>query len=213
MKIEPQRLKARDVHHLLVDIIVPRPIAWVSTVDKLGRHNLAPFSTYSMMSSRPAVLGFGIGGSRAGKKDTLRNIEDTREFALNMVDEELAEAMNLTSINFPWGVSEFEKANLQTEKADLIKAPLVAASPIKMECRLLNILTFGESPYTSSYVVGEILQVHVKDELYVDGKVDSLNLKAVGRLGGGGDFYCRTRDIFELKRPEGDFVEKVPDAL
>jgi flavin reductase (DIM6/NTAB) family NADH-FMN oxidoreductase RutF len=210
MKIDPQKLKTRDVHHLLVDIVVPRPIAWVSTVDKLGRYNLAPFSTYSMMSSRPAVLGFGIGGSRAGKKDTLRNIEDTKEFAVNAVDEGLAEAMNLTSVNFPWGVSEFEKANLQTEKADLIKAPLVAASPIKMECRLLNILTFGESPYTNSYVVGEILQVHVKDGLYVDGNIDPIKLKAVGRLGGGGDFYCRTRDIFELKRPEDNFVTMGP---
>jgi flavin reductase (DIM6/NTAB) family NADH-FMN oxidoreductase RutF len=204
MKFDPQKLRTRDIHHLLLDIAVPRPIAWVSTVDVLGRYNLAPFSTYSLMSSRPAVLGFGIGASRAGKKDTLRNIEDTKEFALNMVDEELAEAMNLTSINFPWGVSEFEKANLQTEKADLIKAPLVAASPIKMECRLLNILTFGESPYTNSFVVGEILQVHVKEGLYVDGNIDSIELKAIGRLGGGGDFYCRTRDIFELKRPESN---------
>ena len=202
MKFDPKKLRTRDIHHLLLDIAVPRPIAWVSTMDMLGRYNLAPFSTYTVMSSRPAVLGFGIGASRAGKKDTLRNIEDTKEFALNVVDEELAEAMNLTSVNYPWGVSEFEKANLQTEKADLIKAPLVAASPIKMECRLLNILTFGESPYTNSFVVGEILQVHVRDELYVDGNIDSVKLKAIGRLGGGGEFYCRTRDILELKRPE-----------
>ena len=204
MKFDPKELRTRDIHHLLMDIVVPRPIAWVSTVDKLGRHNLAPFSTYSLMSSRPAVLGFGIGASRAGKKDTLRNIEETKEFALNVVDEALAEAMNLTALTFPWGVSEFEKANLQTEKAHLIQAPLVAASPIKMECRLLNVLTFGESPYTNSFVVGEILQVHVKDGLYVDGNIDPIKLKAIGRLGGGGDFYCRTRDIFELKRPEGN---------
>ena len=203
MKIDPNSLSGRDVHHLLVGAIVPRPIAWVSTVDKFGRHNLAPFSTYTLMSSRPAVLGFGIGNRREGKKkDTLQNIEDTKEFAVNLVSEELAEAMNLTSADFPWGVSEFEKAELSVEKADLVRAPLVAPSPLKMECRLLRILKFGQRPRNSHFVIGEILRVHVRDGLYIDGHIDPRQLKAIGRLGGGGDLYCRIGDTFELKRPD-----------
>jgi flavin reductase (DIM6/NTAB) family NADH-FMN oxidoreductase RutF len=202
MKIDPQSLSNRNAHHLFAGAIVPRPIAWVSTVDKLGRNNLAPFSTYTLMSSKPAVLGFGIGNTREGKKkDTLRNIEDTKEFAVSLVNEDLAEAMNLTSTDFPWGVSEFEKANLRAEKADLVKALLVAESPVKMECRLLKILKFGKLPDVRFFVVGEILCVHVRDDLYVDGMIDPYKLKAVGRLGGT-DLYCRTRDIFELKRPD-----------
>ncbi len=202
MKIDPHTLSNKNAHHLLVGAIVPRPIAWVSTVDKLGRNNLAPYSTFTLMSSKPAILGFGIGNTREGKKkDTLRNIEDTKEFVVSLVDENLAEAMNLTSTDFPWGVSEFEKANLRAEKADLVKALLVAESPVKMECRLQKILKFGKLPDVSFFVIGDILRVHVKDELYVDDRIDPYKLKAVGRLGGT-DLYCRTRDAFELKRPD-----------
>ncbi|OPY91932.1 MAG: Flavin reductase like domain protein [Syntrophaceae bacterium PtaU1.Bin231] len=202
MKIDPQTLSNRDAHHLFVGAVAPRPIAWVSTVDKLGRYNLAPYSTFTLMSAKPAVLGFGIGNTREGKKkDTLRNIEDTKEFAVSVVNEDLAEAMNLTSTDFPWGVSEFEKANLRPEKADLISAPLVAESPLKMECRLHKILKFGKLPDVRFFVIGDILRVHVDDGLYVDGMIDPYKLKAVGRLGGT-DLYCRTRDVFELKRPD-----------
>jgi flavin reductase (DIM6/NTAB) family NADH-FMN oxidoreductase RutF len=203
MKIDPQSLSKKDVHHLLVDSVLPRPIAWVSTLDKFGRSNLAPYSTFCLMSSRPAILGFGISNTREGKKkDTLLNIEDTKEFVVNIVNEDLAEAMNLTSAYFPWGVSEFKEVKLNPEKADIVNASMVTESPIRMECRMLKILRFGKRSDVSFFVVGEILLIHIKDGLYVDGNIDPSQIKAVGRLGGGRNLYCRTGDVFELKRPE-----------
>lgn len=202
MKLDPKNLTQQDSAHLLTDIVVPRPIAWVSTVDERGVYNLAPFSAYAMISANPMVVGFSIGSRRDGqKKDTLRNAESTREFVINVVTEELAEAMNVTSTPYPRDVSEFEKAGLTPVKADLVKAPMVAESPINMECRVIQILTFGSPPLTSSFIIGEVLRVHVADKLYDKRNKRISGIKVVARLGGDGDLYCRTRDIFQMKRP------------
>ena len=204
MKIDPANLNHRDTHHLLVGAVVPRPIAWVSTVGEDGVFNLAPFSAYSIVSLKPAILGFCVAPTRDGKKkDTLRNIESAKEFVVNVVDETLAEPMNVTSVPYPSDVDEFKEAGLTPVKADLVKAPMVAESPINLECRLAQILEFGEAPRTNSFIIGEILRVHVRDELYVNGEIEMAKLKAVGRLGGV-DLYCRIRDSFEMKRPEFD---------
>src|SRR5512136_1500688 len=117
-------------------IISPRPIAWVSTVDNRGINNLAPFSTYTLLSAIPAFVGFGVARYRDGrKKDTLRNIELTKEFVINVVTEDLAEAMNLTSTPYPPGVSEFDKVNLTPIKGELVSPALVSESAISLECR------------------------------------------------------------------------------
>ncbi|MBM2824806.1 MAG: flavin reductase domain protein, FMN-binding [Dehalococcoidales bacterium] len=201
MKIDPRSLTQQDSSHLLTDIVVPRPIAWVSTVDKRGIFNLAPFSAYGMISTKPMVVGFSVGSNRDGqKKDTLRNIESTREFVINVVTEEMAEAMNTTSAPYPSEVSEFEKAGLTPLKAELVKAPMVAESPVNMECRVLQILEFGKDP-PYSLIIGEVLRVHVADECYDKVNKRVSGLKAVARLGGDGDLYCRTRDTFQMKRP------------
>ena len=200
MKIDPKNLSRRDAHDLLVGAVVPRPIAWVSTVAENGAFNLAPFSFYAAMSCKPAVVGFGIGSKRNGqKKDTLRNIEATKEFVVCVVDETLAEEMNITATPYPPDVSEFKEAGLTPVKADLVKAPIVTESPIKLECRLLQILEFGEFPDTHSFIIGEVLRIHVRDDLYVDGEIQMSKLRAIARL--GGELYCHTRDIFEMKKP------------
>ncbi len=202
MRIDPTNLTQQDSSHLLTDIVVPRPIAWVSTVDERSIFNLAPFSAYGMVSTKPMIVGFSVSSKRDGqKKDTLRNIESTKEFVINVATEDLAEAMNATSAPYPSDVSEFEKAGLTPKKADFVKAPMVAESPVNMECRVLQILEFGKAPITTSLIIGEVLQVHVTDDLY-----DKLNrrvsgLKAVARLGGDGDLYCHTWDTFQMKRP------------
>ena len=204
MKIDLANLDHRDTHHLMVGAVVPRPIAWVSTVGEDGVFNLAPFSAYGMVSMKPAMLGFSVATTRDGKKkDTLRNIEFAREFVINVVDETLAEPMNVTSAPYPSNVDEFKEAGLTLVKADLVKAPMVAESPINLECRLVQILEFGEAPRTNSFIIGEVLRVHVRDELYVNGEIEMAKLKAIGRLGGV-DLYCRIRDSFEMKRPEFD---------
>lgn len=204
MKIDFEEMDTRDLHHLLMSSIVPRPIAWVSTVSGDEVFNLAPFSAYCVMSVKPAIVGFAVAMTRDGKKkDTLINIEATKEFVINVVDEALAEAMNITAAPYPSEVDEFKKADMTPVMADLVKVPMVSESPIKMECRLHQILEFGEAPTTNKFIVGEILRVHVKDEMFIDDDIQIAKLKAIGRLGGKrGDQYCRTTDSFEMPRPK-----------
>jgi len=200
MQIDPATLDRKSAHDVMVGAALPRPIAFVSTVGKNGIYNLAPFSFFIPMSAKPAIVGVGIGRKRDGnKKDTLVNIEFSKDFVINVVTESLAEAMNQTAGEYPPEVDEFQVAKLTPEKAKLVKAPMVAESPIKMECRLLQILEYGEFPNIHNFVIGEVIRVHVKDEFWADGEILSSRLKMIGRM--GGDLYCRTTDIFEMKRP------------
>ncbi|MGA2955125.1 MAG: flavin reductase family protein [Thermodesulfobacteriota bacterium] len=200
MKVDPTKLDRRAAHELLVGTALPRPIAFVSTIGEKGVYNLAPFSFFIPMSVKPAIVGIGIGRKRDGaKKDTLVNIELTKDFVINLVTEALAEPMNQTAGEYPPEVDEFKIAGLTPGRADFVKSPLLAESPVNMECRLLQILEYGEFPRINNFVIGEVIQVHVKDEFWGDGEIQSSKLKAIGRM--GGDLYCRTRDVFEMKRP------------
>ncbi len=204
MKIDMSGLSQRDSHRLLMGAVVPRPIAWVSTVGEDGVFNLAPFSAYTTVSIMPAMVGFAVAPTRDGHaKDTLRNIEATKDFVVNAVTETLAAAMNVTSAPFPRGVDEFKEARLTAVPADLVKAPMAAESPINLECRLTQMLEFGRAPRISHFVIGEVLRIHVRDELCVDGEIQTSQLEAIGRLGGGigTDMYCRTSDGFVMGRP------------
>ncbi len=205
MKINPKNISAREAFQVFVGVITPRPIAWVSTVDNQGRNNLAPFSMYSMLSTVPAIVGFGVSAYRDGKKkDTIRNIEANKEFVINVVTEDLAQAMNLTSLPFPPEVSEFEKAELTPVRSELVAPPRVGQSPVSMECHMLQILRFGISPMINHFIIGEIILVHVKDEFCRDGALDASRLKTIGVMGKipPPDIYCRTTDTFEMDRPE-----------
>ena len=200
MQVDPGNLDIKDSYRLLVSAVVPRPIAWVSTVGEDGVFNLAPFSIFTLICPRPALIGLGIGRTKDGqKKDTLRNIESTGEFVINVVDETLAETMNVTAAAYPGDVDEFKEAGMTPAKADLVRAPMVGESPLNMECRLVQILEFGEVPRNVSFIIGEVLRVHIKDELYADGAIQVSKLRATGRL--AAELYCRTTDIFEMKRP------------
>ncbi len=200
MKIDPEKLDLKAAHQLLVSAVVPRPIALVSTVGANGIYNAAPYSSYALMSSTPAVVGFGVSPNREGKKkDTLINIEFAGDFVINAVPESMAEAMNQTAGEYPIDVDEFREAGLTPEKGDLVKSPMVAESPVKMECRVMQILSFDAASRTSYFIIGEVLRVHIKDELWIDGVIKNHRLKAIGRL--GEDFYCRTSDIFSMGRP------------
>jgi len=155
-----------------------------------------------MVSTKPMVLGFSVATDRNGKKkDTLNNIEWAGDFVISLVTDALTEAMNLTAAGWPSDVSEFAMAHLTPLKADLVKAPLVAESPVNMECRLIRILPFGEMPSMYYFILGEVLRVHVTDAFYDPGKKRITGLRAVGRLGGEQDLYCHGRDTFEMKRP------------
>jgi flavin reductase (DIM6/NTAB) family NADH-FMN oxidoreductase RutF len=200
MKIDPATLDRKSAHDVMVGVALPRPIAFISTAGENGIYNLAPYSFFIPLSAKPAIVGVGIGRKRDGsKKDTLVNIEFSKDFVINVVTESLAEAMNQTSGEYPPEVDEFQVAKLTPEKADLVKAPMVAESPVRMECRLLQILEYGEFSSIQNFVIGEVIRVHVKDEFWADGEIQSSRLKTIGRM--GGDFYCRTTNIFEMKRP------------
>jgi len=201
MKIIPANLSKRDSHELLMSAILPRPIAFVSTVGKDGIFNVAPFSCFTPVGMKPALVCLQIGSRRDGqKKDTLENIEFSKDFVVNVVDESFADAMNQASFDYPSSVDEFEKIGLTPAKSEIVKAPRVAESPINMECRLLKILKFGEVPAESNIIIGELVLVHVKDELWAGDHIDISKWKPIGRL--GEELYCRMTDIFEMKKPE-----------
>ena len=198
MEFNPADLNWKNAHELLVGAVVPRPIALVSTVGEDGVFNVTPFSYYGLISIKPAIVYLGIGAKvRARqKKDTLKNIEFTNDFVINAVDEALAEPMNQSSADYPSDVDEFKEAGLTALKSDLVKAPRVAESPISMECKLNRVLEFGEFPDYTEVVLGEVLRVHVRDELWVNGAIQVSKFKAIGKL--GEEMYCRVADTFEL---------------
>ncbi len=198
MKINPANLDYRDSHELLVGAIVPRPIAFVSTVGEDGIFNVAPFSFFTGVCVKPALIGFETAWRRDGqKKDTLRNIECSREFVVNVVTESMAKAMSQAGEEYASYIDEFKETGLTPIKADIVKAPMVAESPINMECKLVQILEFGQALRRASFIIGEVVRVHVKDEFLVNGRIEMSKLKAIGRL--AGEFYCRTEDMFEIK--------------
>jgi len=202
MKIDPKNLNQQDSHHLLTELVIPRPIAWVSTVDGQGIFNLAPFSAYGMVSSRPMVVSFSVGIKRDGqKKDTLTNVELTGEFVVNVVTKDLAEKMNITSAPYPSDVNEFEKAKLTAVAADFVKAPMVAESPVNMECRVIQSLNIGKPSPSCSLIIGEVLCIHIRDEFYDSQTKLVSGLRAIARLGGERDLYCLGQDTFEMNRP------------
>ena len=204
MKIDPANLDWLQTHDLLIGAIVPRPIALISTIGVDGIFNVAPFSFFAGVASKPMIVGFSTSWKRDGqRKDTLINIEFSRDFVVNVVDEALAEAMNKASDYYPSHVDEFKEAGLTPVKADIVKSPMVGESPINMECRFLQVLEFGDFPRISTFVLGKVVRVHIKDELYVNNEIQMSGLKAIARM--GGELYCRTRDIFEMKRP--DFLD------
>lgn len=200
MKISPTGMDFRDLHHLLAGAVVPRPIALVSTLGENGVYNVAPLSSISIASVKPPLLTFSLSTRRRSqgrKKDTLRNIEFSKEFVVNVpVVESMAAAMNQSGAEYPEHVSEFQETGLTAVMGDLVKAPMVLESPVNFECRLVQILEFGEHPSVSSLVIGEVVMAHIKDEFFANGELQSSKMKAVGRLL---EPYCRTTDIFEFK--------------
>lgn len=198
MKVEPVKLQGRELHDFFSSLIVPRPIAFVSTIDTAGRHNAAPFSAFARLTLDPPVLALGIGRRKGEKKDTVRNIESVGDFVVNMVNEDLAQAMNQASADYPPDVDEIKEVGLTAVKSEKVKSPRIAEAPISLECKLLQIMEIGSKPNRTTIILGEILLVHIKDEVMTDGKIDPLKAKIVGRLGDG-NIYCRTTNIFALE--------------
>jgi flavin reductase (DIM6/NTAB) family NADH-FMN oxidoreductase RutF len=210
MYLNALQLSHRELYNILLSSVVPRPIAWVSTISAKGQPNLAPFSFFNCVSVDPPLLAFAPGlrtpkdaGSVNGEpKDTLRNVRETKEFVVNVVSYDLREPMNITSGEYDQTVNEFELASLTPEPSQLVRPPRVGESPVSFECRLHQILDFSKAPTSSSLVIGKIVAVHIADERLKDGRIDRDSLDLIGRM--GGMQYTRTRDRFEMVRPKVD---------
>lgn len=205
LTIDPAGHSSRQIYKLMTGLIVPRPIALVSTVDAEGAANVAPFSFFCGVGSVPPTLLFcpalhGKAESPARPKDTLANVEATGEFVVNVVSEELAHAANITAAEVPPHVDEFALAGLTPLASELVRPPRVAESPAHMECKLLQVIYTSREPGGGVIVLGEIVRFHVREHLVEDFRVDPQGLDAVGRM--AGNTWVRTRDRIELVRPK-----------
>jgi len=207
MIVSPSDISHSELYGILLNSVAPRPIAWVSTVSATGQPNLAPFSFFNVACVDPPLLAFAPGlrkskvdVNRADAKDTLRNIRDTKEFVVNIVTYELAEAMNLTSGEYDASVNEFELAKLTPQPSKIVRPPRVSESPVSFECRLHQILDFSPAPTSGSLVIGEIVSIHMDDAHIKDGKLDRNSLDLIGRM--GGMQYAKTTQRFEMVRPK-----------
>ena len=193
-------IDATHQYKLLISTVVPRPIAWVVSQDSKGRINAAPFSFFNAFSDDPPIVGIGIGSRKTGHpKDTRANIAETRGFVVNLVSENLAEAMNVTAIDFHAGTNDLLEAGLTTLPTVHVKPPRIAESPVAMECELFQIIEMGEE---NALVLGRVLAMHIHDDAVLDAKrshIDTPRLKLLGRMHGTG-WYARTSDLFQMPR-------------
>jgi flavin reductase (DIM6/NTAB) family NADH-FMN oxidoreductase RutF len=195
MILDPKSVPTTDLYRFLISAVVPRPIAFVSTIDDAGHTNLAPFSYFNAVSSRPPLVSISINDRADDPKDTLRNIRETREFVINVVSEPILDAMVRTAGEWPANVSEFDPAGLTPVPSERVRPPYVAESPLQLECVL-----FREIPLGNSFlVVGEVVLARVRDEVLTEGRVDPAKLAPVGRL--GGEFYAPLGPVLKRPRP------------
>lgn len=201
MQLDPQTFG--NFYRVLTGVVVPRPIAFVSTISPEGVTNLAPYSFFNAVASNPPTLVFSSSRHTGHKeKDTLANVEATGEFVVNVVVDDIAAAMNQTAAEFPATVSEFEIAGLTPSPSVKIRPPRVAESPVNMECRLQQVINLGNGDHQHGLVIGEVVLLHIRDDLIDGHRVNHHLLKPTGRL--AGSMYCHTAEVFEMTRPVYD---------
>ena len=200
MELDLEGKQAGRAYQILSSLVTPRPIAWVTTLGPDGVVNAAPFSFFNLLGANPPILGFCPGDRDDGTpKDTARNIRLSHEFVVNLVDEKTAEAMNSTSASLPYGVSEIERAGLTTAPSSSVKVPRIAESPASLECVEWGTLQIGGN----RLVIGLVKRIQLRDELF-DPQTQRIRgelFHVVGRMASP-NWYCRTTDRFELKRPD-----------
>ena len=182
MHVDPKTLSADESYKLMTGVVVPRPVAWVTTIAENGGVNLAPFSTFTFVSPKPPMLAFSVGQRGGIYKDTARNILANEEYVVHIADRALIEAVHGSAVEHPPDVSEVEMLGLATEPSLHVKPPRVAAAPIAMECRLRQCLEFGET--RSRLIVGEVVAFHFREGLIKGGKIDTRALDPLCRLAG-----------------------------
>ena len=195
MIVDPRDISANAIYRFLTSVVVPRPIAFVSTVSAASAFNVAPFSYFNVVASTPPLLSIAISPRKGEIKDTLRNIQDVGDFVINIVDEALNARAVEASGDWPRDVDEFHITGLTPVPSDIVRAPRVGESPVSLECTLFRLVELGQS----TLVIGEMVRAHVRDDVLSDGHVDVERLRPVGRL--GGDAYAPVRGVVHLPRP------------
>lgn len=206
MLISPASLTSPEAYKLLTGIVVPRPIAWVTSRSSTGVINAAPFSFYTVVSNNPPMVGVNIGRRAGQRKDTANNIQELKEFVVHVATEDLLTPMHDSSAEYEADSSEVELLGLETLNSEAISVPRLAAAPISMECRLHSILPFGQGG--SEFYVGEVLNFHVRDDLIQNSKIDTNKLRPICRL--AGPTYATLGEIITMspaKKVERSAVE------
>ncbi len=209
LEFNPADLAERDVYKLMTGSIVPRAIAWVSTVAADGVPNLAPFSYFTAVCSNPPTVVFctSVRNAGNGQKDTFNNVRATGAFVINFVTEALAEAMNSSAVEVPPEVDEFERAGLTPIASTVVPPPGVQETPIRFECTLNQIVTINDQPGGGHLIIGTIVYMHFSEIVYREGHyIDIAAYQPVGRLAGRS--YTRVNDLFDLARPPSELNPK-----
>jgi flavin reductase (DIM6/NTAB) family NADH-FMN oxidoreductase RutF len=196
MIFDLSQASTNQTYNLLIGLVAPRPIAWITSIDRAGKINAAPFSAYNYVGIDPPIVAIGV-GNRSGPgvvgKDTAQNIRNTREFVINVVNETMAEAMVTCAIDFPPEVNELEIAQVETEASSVVAVPRIKEAPASLECREITTMEIGRS----RVILGQVVAIHVKDE-FVDPAgpyIRAEELHAIGRMNGLGA-YVKTQDSF-----------------
>lgn len=202
--IDPNALSRREAYTLLTSLVVPRPIAWVTTVSPDGAVNLAPFSYFNAVSSTPPVIMFCVGRRKGERKDTSRNILETGEFCVNVATVSLAEAVTRSAADWPADVSEVEACGLTTTPSEVVRPPRIAESPVALECVLVKALE--EEDFGTTVIFGRIERIHVAESVLADGDAlacDPARLAPLARL--GGTTYADLGRLFDQATPRVDY--------
>lgn len=195
MDIPAAGLDPEATYKLVTGIVVPRPIAWVTTLSPGGSVNLAPFSAFTFVSNKPPMVGINV-GRKAGKlKDTGVNIHAGGEFVVNIADESLIEPVHLSAIEYAPEVSEADLLGLELAPSQSVRVPRLAAAPVSLECRFHSATAYGETG--SEFIVGEVLVFHIRDGLCVNGKIDTAQLRPLCRIGGPN--YAKLGEIVSMQ--------------
>lgn len=216
---KPDEISQGQLHGHLLSAVAPRPICFASTIDKEGNVNLSPFSYFNVFSSNPPLLVFSP--ARRGKdnttKHTYENVKDVPDVVISMVNYPMVEQMSLSSTEFAKGVNEFEKSGFTEVKSTLIKPPRVGESPVSFECKVNDIISLGEIPGAGNLVLSEVVMIHINDKYLDDqGKIDSVKMDFVARM--GGSYYSRIipESLFEIPKPLSEIgigVDSLPEHI
>src|SRR5690625_262785 len=200
ISINPNELSANDNYKFLIGSVIPRPIALITTMSEKGFLNAAPFSYFNVVSTNPPLLAVSIGRRNGKMKDTSTNITKTKEFVIHIVDESIVDDMNETAATLPEEGNEIDLTSFVTIKSEHVNVPAIKQAKIRMECVLEKHVPLGDEPVSNDLIIGKVVQYHIKNDIYQDGKVDPLALAPVSRL--AGHYYGNLGKIYEIERPK-----------